>query len=65
MADRRRFAVAVAAVLGCALVTAGAFWLLDVAVGDMPSPWWGAAGGAALGLISYVRTGREQRRGAR
>jgi hypothetical protein len=50
-----------AAVVGCALVTAGAFWVLDLAVGGMPSPWWGALGGAVLAVLSYLRTGLADR----
>ncbi len=65
MGDRRPLALAAAAVLACAAVSAGAFWLLDLVVGDMPSPWWGALGGAVLAVLSYLRTGREQRRDRR
>ena len=52
----------VAVVTFCGLVTAGAFWLLDVAIGEMPHPAWGFALGAAAGLASYVRTGWVDRR---
>jgi hypothetical protein len=57
--------VAAAAVVVCGLVAAGAFWLLDLALGDMPHPLWGFAGGAALGLFSYLRTGWSDRRDGR
>lgn len=54
--------MASAAVLGSALLTAGAFWLADLAVGGMPSPWWGLLAGGLLAVASWLRTGRAQRR---
>lgn len=53
-------AVAAAAVAACAALTALVFWLLDLLLGDMPSPWWGALGGALAAVVSYVRTGRRR-----
>ena len=55
----------VAAVAFCGLVTAGAFWLLDLAIGNMLHPAWGFALGAAAALASYVRTGWADRRRGR
>lgn len=54
--------VALAAVVFSGLMTALAFWALDLAIGDMPHPGWGFAGGAALAVASYLRTGRAARR---
>ena len=58
----KRVLLIVAVVTFCGLVTAGAFWLLDLAIGDMPHPAWGFVLGAAAALASYARTGWEDRR---
>lgn len=61
-----RLLVVVAAVLVCGLVTAGAFWLLDVLLGGgIPHPLWGFVGGAGVAVLSYVRTGWSDRRDTR
>ena len=61
-----RLLLVVAAVVGCGLVTAGAFWALDALLGEeMPHPAWGFAGGVLVGLLSYVRTGWSDRRDGR
>ena len=57
-----RVLLAVGAVAFCGLVTAGAFWLLEVAIGDMPHPAWGFVLGAVAGIASYARTGWADRR---
>lgn len=57
-----RVLLVVGVVTFCGLVTAGAFWLLDLAVGDMPHPAWGFGLGAAAGVASYLRTGWADRR---
>ena len=61
-----RVLLVVAAVVVCGLVTAGAFWALDALLGGgMPHPAWGFVGGAAVGLLSYARTGWSDRRDGR
>lgn len=56
-------AVTVAAVVVAGLVTAAAFAVLGLALDGIPHPLWGFAGGAALALLSYARTGWVDRRG--
>ena len=56
-----RVLLVVAVVTFCGLVTAGAFWLLDLAIGEMPHPAWGFGLGAAAAIASYARTGWEDR----
>jgi peptidoglycan/LPS O-acetylase OafA/YrhL len=61
-----RLLLVVAAVVVCGLVTAGAFWALDALLGEsMPHPAWGFAGGVAVALLSYARTGWSDRRDGR
>jgi len=61
-----RWLVVVAAVVFCGLITAGAFWALEALLGGgMPHPLWGFAGGVAVALLSYARTGWSDRRDAR
>jgi hypothetical protein len=61
----RSLLLVVAVLVVCGLITAGAFWLLDVLLGDMPHPLWGFVGGAAVGVLSYLRTGWSDRRDRR
>ncbi len=61
----RRLALILAVMAFCGLVTAAAFWVLDLALGDMPHPLWGAVLGAGAALASYVRTGWSGRRRGR
>ena len=61
-----RLLVVVAAVAVCGLLTAGAFWALELLLGEgMPHPAWGFAGGVAVALLSYARTGWADRRDGR
>lgn len=61
-----RLLVVVAAVVGCGLLTAAAFWLLEVLLDDgIPHPLWGFVAGAGVAVLSYVRTGWSDRRDAR
>jgi peptidoglycan/LPS O-acetylase OafA/YrhL len=61
-----RVILVLAALLFCGLLTAGAFWLLELLLGDdMPHPAWGFAGGVAVALLSYARTGWSDRRDGR
>lgn len=63
-ADRwRPVAGSVLFVVACGAVVAVAFWLLDLYLGDMPSPAAGFVAGAALALVSALRAWRDQRRG--
>jgi hypothetical protein len=50
-------------VLACGAVVAGAFWVLDAYLGDMPSPLAGFVAGAGLALVSVLRGWRDERRG--
>ncbi|MFZ5869977.1 MAG: hypothetical protein ACOYXW_05545 [Actinomycetota bacterium] len=50
-------------VLGVGAVVAGAFWVLDAYLGDMPSPLTGFLAGGALALVSVLRMWRDRREG--
>ena len=58
----RPLAGSVLLVVACGAVVAAAFWVLDLYLGDMPSPVAGFAAGAALALVSVLRGWRDQRR---
>lgn len=61
--DRGRpLAGALLLVLGCGAVVAFAFWLLDLYLGDMPSPAAGFTAGGGLALVSVLRAWWDQRR---
>lgn len=60
--NRQHLLVVVAAVLGCGAITAFAFWLVAVLLGEAPHPWLGFVGGAGVAVLSYVRTGWSDRR---
>lgn len=49
-------------VVGCGAVVAGAFWVLDAYLGDMPSPVAGFVAGSGLALVSVVRGWRDRGR---
>lgn len=58
----RPLAGSVLLVVACGAVVAVAFWLLDLYLGDMPSPVAGFVAGAVLALVSVLRGWRDQRR---
>ncbi len=60
--NRQHLLVVLAAVLGCGLLTAFAFWLVAVLLGETASPLLGFFGGVGVAILSYLRTGWSDRR---